>query len=328
MVSSVDVAKLAGVSQATVSRVLNNPGKVNAETLEKVNAAIRQLNYRPNAAARSLVGNRSSGKVAFVCGPLTDPETADAAGRTILYLQSKGYTSELHIQDAEKPGKVFDLLSQTQAEGIVLGPVRITREEMQLLESSGVPYVFCGQDDLAAGSSVSMDNVAAGRLAAEYICLREHRFIGWIGGSEADQRLLDRYQGFMEEAKANGAEVIAAMGEISDYDAVMSAMMARKDRPSALVAATDELGARAIDFLLAYGYSIPEDIHVAGIGNSRQSSMNYLQLTSIGLSEDVDIYKEAADRLLVKIAGEFREKIGSILLQPELYQRKSTGSIE
>lgn len=324
MVSSIDVAKLAGVSQATVSRVLNNSGKVNAETVEKVNAAIQQLNYRPNAAARSLVSNRGSGTIAFICGPLTDPETAETASKAIMYMQNKGYVAELHIQDPDQPEKVFEMLAQTKAEGILLGPVLMGQAEMDGLKDAGIPYVFCGIDDLATENSISMDNFTAGKIAAEHISLREHVLIGWLGGSEMDQRIQYRYKGFMEETKHRGTDVIAAMGEIADYDAVLSAMMARKDRPSAIVAATDELGARAIDFLLAYGYSIPEDIQVAGIGNSRQSSMNYLQLTSVGLPEDVDIFKEGADRLLIKTAGEFKEKIGRISLQPELFQRRST----
>ena len=324
MVSSVDVAKLAGVSQATVSRVLNKSEKVNPDTVEKVNAAIRQLNYRPNEAARSLVNNRKSGILALLCGPLNEPENADFTSNAILYLQEKGYTAELHIQNPLEPQRVFEAIANTQAEGLLLGPLLLGHNELELLESAGIPYMFCGMDEPDSGKSVSMDNHAAGILAADYVRSLGHQMVGFLGGNASDPRIRSRYAGFMERMNDVKTEITGAMGKIDDYDAVLSAMMARKDRPTAIVAATDELGARAIDFLLAYGYSIPADITIVGIGNHRQSSMNYLQLTSIGLPNETDICREAADRLLVAISGELREKFGHYAIQPELFERKSS----
>ncbi|WP_033541279.1 LacI family DNA-binding transcriptional regulator [Planococcus sp. CAU13] len=325
MVSSVDVAKLAGVSQATVSRVLNNPEKVNPATVEKVEAAIQKLNYRPNAAARSLVSNQKSGVIAVLCGPLTEPENARFSNTAIQTMQDKGYAAEIYIQDSDVPEKAFEMAVRSQAEGMLIGPVLIVDSAMALLEKSSVPYMMCGIEDTASGNSVAMDNHEAGKLAAEAICSLGHRNVGWVGGNGQAQHFQERYGGFMEYMKDHDMDIIGATGQIDDYDAVFSAMMARKNRPTAIAAATDELGACAIDFLLAYGYSIPDDITVIGIGNYKQSSMNYLQLTSVGLPDDADLYREAVERLIVAISGGLTKNIGHISISPVLHQRKTSG---
>ncbi|HSJ37801.1 MAG TPA: LacI family DNA-binding transcriptional regulator [Planococcus sp. (in: firmicutes)] len=324
MVSSNDVARLAGVSQATVSRVLNNPEKVNAPTIERVNDAIQQLNYRPNAAARSLI-SRKSGIIALVCGPLEDPENAAFSGKAIAYAREAGFGTEIHIQDPHKPAAVFEAIVKTQAEGIIAGPLILVGRAMELLETSGIPYVFGGMAYQKAGHYVSMDNHAAGRMAADHICSLKHRIVGWLGGNAADPRLHDRYAGFLEKMKEQQVEILSAMGDIPDFDAVLSAMLARKNRPTAIVAATDAVGAYAIDFLIDFGYSIPEDITVLGIGNSKQSSMRYLNLSSIGLPEDRDVCREAMEQLTSLIAGETEEDMQRADIMPRLYQRWTSG---
>ncbi|MFD1030591.1 LacI family DNA-binding transcriptional regulator [Metaplanococcus flavidus] len=326
MVSSNDVAKLAGVSQATVSRVLNNSEKVNAATTKKVNDAIQELNYRPNAAARSLI-SRKSGIIALMCGPLDDPENAEFSGKTIAYAREKGFITELHIQDPNEPAAVFESIGRSQAEGILAGPIMLVGAGVELLEKSGIPYAFCGMEYQGNGSFISMDNRAAGSMAADYIYSLNHRVVGWLGGNSDEPRLHDRYTGFLERMKQQEIEILSATDAISDWDPILSAMMARKDRPTAIVAATDAIGAYAIDFLIAYGYSIPEDISIVGIGNSKQAAMNYLGLTSVGLPGETDIFKAGVDQLIARINGDSIVPVPKGGLMPELFERKSAVAI-
>ncbi|TAA72708.1 LacI family DNA-binding transcriptional regulator [Planococcus salinarum] len=323
LVSSVDVAKLAGVSQATVSRVMNNPEKVNAETFTKVNAAIQELNYRPNAAARSLI-SRKSGIVALLCGPLEDPDNAEFSARSIAYAQEKGFITEIHIQDPTQPGTVFEAISRSQAEGILVGPITPVGTGIASLKNSGIPFVFCGADQHGEHRFVSLDNAASGKLAADYLNNLSHTVVGWVGGGRNESHHGTRYRGFLETAKSQGMKICSAAGAYSDFDGVLSAMMARKDRPTAIAAATDALAAQAIDFLIAYGYSIPEDMSVLGIGNSPQSAMNYLSLTTIGLPPDRDIFKEAVTELLALIHGDFPNHSFNERIEPELFIRNSS----
>lgn len=325
LVSSVDVAKLAGVSQATVSRVMNNPEKVNAETIAKVNAAIQELNYRPNAAARSLI-SRKSGIVALLCGPLGDPDNAEFSARSIAYAQEKGFIVEIHIQNPNKPVAVFETISRSQAEGILVGPVTLVGSGVALLKKSGIPFVFCGADQHAEQSFVSLDNAAAGKLAADYLHKLRHTVVGWVGSGRNEPHHDARYRGFMETGKSHGMKICSAAGAYSDFDGVLSAMLARKDRPTAIAAATDALAAQAIDYLIAYGYSIPEDMSVLGIGNSPQSAMNYLRVTTIGLPAERDIFKEAVTELLSLIHGDFPNHSFNERIEPELFIRNSTAS--
>lgn len=323
MVSSVDVAKLAGVSQATVSRVLNNPDKVNAPTLEKVKAAIQQLNYRPNAAARSLI-SRKSGIIALFCGQLDEPDNAEFANKAVINAQQKGYTVEIHIQNPEKPESVFDAILNTQAEGIVIGPLIIKGTAVEYLKTSGIPYIFCDAGSGQEGISVGMDNHAAGKLAAEYIRTLEPESVGWIGGSDSDLRLQDRCRGFMEGMKESGARVFKVTGDIDDIELPFTAMMAQQKRPDVIMAATDSYGVYALDFLYDYGYAVPDDIAVMGIGNSRQSAMNYISLSSIGLPGDLDIVAEVIGRLSAMIRHGEKGTQGHDDVRPVVYERRTT----
>lgn len=326
MVSSNDVARLAGVSQATVSRVLNTPSKVNDETLAKVNKAIHELNYRPNAAARSLISKRS-GIIAVICGPLDDPDNAEFVGKMVTYTQKKKYRAELYIQDPDEPAGVFGSLANSQAEGIIAGPLILGGAGIEMLERSGIPFVFFGMENQDSGIYISMDNRAAGKMAADYIHALNHRIVGWVGGSHDEPQLHERFQGFMEEMKEQSGEVVNAAVDDSNFDAVLSAMMARRSRPTAIVAGTDTIAAEVVDFLIAYGYSIPQDITVMGIGNSKQASMNYLGLTSIGLPEGTDIFKDSMDYLIAMIDGDPAELIVPERIAPKLYVRKSSASV-
>ncbi|MCM3611081.1 LacI family transcriptional regulator [Planococcus sp. MERTA32b] len=323
MVSSVDVAKLAGVSQATVSRVLNNPEKVNAPTLEKVKAAIQQLNYRPNAAARSLI-SRKSGIIALFCGQLDEPDNAEFANKAVMNAQQKGYTVEIHIQNPDKPESVFDAILDTQAEGIMMGPLIIKGTAVEYLKTSGIPYIFCGSGGGQEGITVGMDNHAAGKLAAEYISSLEPETVGWLGGDPSDLRLQERYQGFVEAMKESGVRIVKVTGDLEDIELPFTAMMAQKQRPDVIVAATDSFGIFALDFLYDYGYAVPEDVAVLGIGNSRQSAMNYLSLSSIGLPDDMDMVAEAFDRLSAMIENNGQGSRGSADVNPVVYERRTT----
>lgn len=323
MVSSVDVAKLAGVSQATVSRVLNNPEKVNAPTLEKVNAAIQQLNYRPNAAARSLI-SRKSGIIAVFCGQLDDPDNAEFANKTVINAQQNGYTVEIHIQNPEQPESVFHAILNTQAEGIIIGPLIIKGMAVEYLKTSGIPYIFCGSSGGREGISVGMDNRAAGKLAAEYISSLKPETVGWLGGSQSDLRQQDRYQGFVEGLKGSGIGIVKVTGDMDDIELPFTAMMAQKQRPVVIVAATDSYGGYALDFLYDFGYKVPEDIAVLGIGNSRQSARNYMSLSSIGLPGDMDIYKEAIERLYAMIGNGKKGTQCIADIEPVVYERRTT----
>ncbi len=326
MVSSIDVAKLAGVSQATVSRVLNDPDKVNKPTLDKVNAAIRQLNYRPNAAARSLI-SRKSGVIAIISGPLDNPDNAEFTNETIKRIQERGFIAEIHLQDSSNPESVLLSVQNTQAEGIILGSVVIDEIAIAKLKKTGIPLMFFNMEPAANELTASLDNRSAGAAAAEYINSLNHSNVGWLGGEPSESHLQLRYQGFQECAKANNMNILRAMAAIDDLDAPLSAMLARKERPTAIIAATDMIAYRAMDFLVDYGYRIPDDISLLGIGNAPLSAMSYMNLSSIGISGDRDIYSDGVDRLVKAIEEGGANKSVEMKYAPVLFERKSTRKI-
>lgn len=323
MVSSVDVARLAGVSQATVSRVMNSPEKVNTTTIDKVNDAILQLNYRPNTAARSLI-SKKSGIIAIVCGTLDDAENAEFSNKAIAYVQEKEFVAEIHIQNPNKTGAVFHALSTTQAEGIICGPILLSEAEQRQIELLAIPLVFCGMAPRESKNFISMDNYAAGGLAAAYVRSFNPKVVGWLGGDASKSRLQQRYQGFIDNVESKKVKIYKAAGEIAEYDSAFSTMMARKNRPTIIVAATDPIGAYAINFLRDFGYSVPEDIAVISIGNFKQSWPNTMNMSSIGLPESRDIYNEAMARLFKMIEQSQDMASYRVFVKPIICERKSS----
>ncbi|MDG0791222.1 LacI family transcriptional regulator [Cohnella ginsengisoli] len=141
MISSIDVAKKAGVSQATVSRVLNNPQSVKPETRMKVQQAMEQLQYVPNLIARSLVTNTTR-TIALISGSLQNGFFAETTDSIVQFAKHKGYKTLVYFEDENKIPDLFDLIMSSKVDGVLLSLIKLDDPLVEQLERVKVPCVF------------------------------------------------------------------------------------------------------------------------------------------------------------------------------------------
>lgn len=328
MVSSEDVAKRAGVSQSTVSRVLNTPAKVSKHTYEKVVQAMEELHYRPNSVARSLV-NQETKSIALISGPLHNPFFTETTTAIVAHAIQKGYHTNVHFENFGDNMSVYNDVLSHQVDGIILSSILYHDSIFDELTKLKIPFMMFNRKHRRGGNYVEMDNHAAAKIAADHLLELGHRDIAWIGGSLEMSTFDGRYRGFMDGLRERDVTVPEELIHITDTsrDAVQKvteSIMARKKRATAIFAATDSIALFIMDYLLSKGYSIPEDISLIGIDNVQWSAHHAFQLTTVGLQEAQSMGLVAIKNLLHILEKQETANPVQITLKPMLFQRKTT----
>lgn len=279
-VTSSQVALRAGVSQSAVSRTFTPGASIAAKTRAKVLAAAKELGYRPNAIARSLITNRSR-IIAVVMAYLENlfyPDVLEQLGRL---LAEENYRLLLFtgLKDGDSD-PIFDQLMQYRVDGIILASTSLSSELSEECAAAGIPVVlFNRTTERDAVSSVTTRNREGGRRVAEFLLAGGHQRFGYIAGLESSSTNRDRFAGYREAlGEAGYADVVV---EVGNYDragaeAAARVMLARADRPDALFVANDHMAVAVMDVArYEFGLSIPEDLSIVGyddVGPARWAS--------------------------------------------------------
>lgn len=265
-----DVAHHAGVSHQTVSRVINDNERVSPETRARVEAAIDELGYRPNAMARSMARGRS-GVLACIAPNLTDYTFASMIDGAEREARQLGY----FLLSASAPDEetfaalVDELVTSRRAEGmIIINPYQDGRFHHL---PPNHPIVFAGARPRAeATNSVALDDENAGRLATQHLLDLGHRQIGCITGPMSEDCSQDRSDGYqlaLAEAAINFDPAYVIEGDWSarsGYDALMQ--LAQKGLvPKAIFAQNDQMAVGALRAARDLGLQVPEQLSVIGI---------------------------------------------------------------
>ena len=279
-----DVARLAGVSHQTVSRVLNGHPNVSAATKASVEAAIRDLGYRPNTAARALVTGKTNvlGVISFdttLYGPASMLYGIERAARPGYFVA----IASLPSFDRESlTGAVERFLGQAVAGIIVIAPHRAAVEALAGLPI-GVPVVAVGCAGAARMPSVRIDNVVGAALATGHLLDLGHRTVHHIGGPDSWHDAMDRIDGWLRALRAAGApEPEMLRGDWSarsGYDAGRE--LAARREVTAVFCANDPM---AVGFLRAAaeaGRRVPQDISVVGFDDVPEAAYFSPPLTTI-----------------------------------------------
>lgn len=291
-VTSLDVAKRAGVSQSVVSRTFSRgptQSGVSEVTRQKVLAAAEELGYRPNAFARTLITQRSH-LVALLFSYLDNPFYAAAMEKLCLALQEKSY----HPLVLMMPDTLVDVrptvsdLMQYQVDGIITASVELSSDLCDECLARGIPVVMFNRllDDPRL-CSVTTDNVGGGRLAARYLLAGGHRRIAIIAGWEGASTNRDREFGFQAELSARGAEPFARGIGHFDLDrtrAAARAMFAAPEaqRPDAVFVVNDYMAVAVLDVLRSeLGLRVPDDVSVVGFDDTPMAALPTYDLTTI-----------------------------------------------
>ncbi|MFB4162394.1 LacI family DNA-binding transcriptional regulator [Alteribacillus sp. JSM 102045] len=328
MVSSKDVAKRAGVSQSTVSRVLNNSHRVSRDNIEKVTKAMKELNYRPNSIARSLVSKQTK-TLALISGPLHNPFFVETTTSIVNYANEKGYKINVFFENMGNNMTVYESVLSMQLDGLILSSIFMDDPIYEELQSLNIPFVMFNRKHNKGGSFVEIDNEKAGKMAADHLLDLGHEKIGYIGGPLYTSTFYGRYIGFSEQIEKRAALDHALIHETDTsekaiQEAVLN-MMGRKHKPTAIFAATDAIAIFAIDTLKELGYSIPDDISICGMDNVRMARHHSFELTTIGHQTDKNLGRLGIEHLIEMVEGENdpKEQI-QITMDPVLYTRKTT----
>ena len=328
MVSSKDVARLAGVSQSTVSRVLNHAPNVSPETRQKVLSAIEQLQYTPNLIARSLV-TRSTKTIALISGTLRNGFFVETTDAIVNYATARGYQTMVYFRE-DGLDEVFDLVLGSKVDGLLLATIELDDPLWEKIDRSRIPCVFFNRKPREGGNYVIFDNRLAAELVANHLLELGHERIAFLCGNTNVSTFHDRKAGFEKAMEAAGVKVDPALvhvfdpkipGEVEKY---ARKLMHMAHPPSAIFCSTDMIALLCMDAIMAMGYRIPEDVSVAGIDNISISAHQAIQLTSAGHAK-FNLGELAVEYLIEMIEQEEKPtEWKQITLKPELFVRRTT----
>lgn len=327
-VTSIDVAKAAGVSQTTVSRILNGHTGVSERVQAKVADAIDRLGYRPNLSARSLVTSRTH-TVGVVLGDLTNSYYAELLHTMSGELNSGGYRT-LILSD--RAGSVEDLrttLWETNVDGVIVATTLLSPENEARIVSLGVPSVTLGPDPAEGVDSIAPDNFAGGRIAARHLVDLGHRRIGVVAGPTSAGSVRDRHRGFLAELADRGVEFDASLMRVADLDYERARDAARElmslpDAPTALFCHNDPSALGALNAAVALGKRVPDDISVLGFDDIAMSSWDAFRLTTVRQPIH-DMAAGAVELILDRLAHPERDA-KHVILPCTLIERTTTGA--
>ena len=330
-----DIAQLSGVSNRTVSRVINRSSKVGEATRERVQRVIDQLSYRPNAQARGLAGGRS-----YLLGLIYDNPDAlfiDEAQRGVLNVcRELGYELVIH-PCGETDGlssEVVGAVKRTKLDGvIVLPPLSEDHDLAGALAKEKVPYVRLAAVALDTSDRVVVSNERSAVAAmAEYLFELGHRRIGYITGPPGRRSTRERLEGFSDALERLGCafpEEMIARGSYSFESGSECArvLLGRPEPPTAIFASNDDMAAGVIQTATEMGLAVPRDLSVAGFDDSALATRIRPALTTIRRPVRA-MARLAANKLIATIEGRDGDARAGVFLDPDLIIRDSTRPLQ
>lgn len=300
-----EVARQAGCSTATVSRVINRSGPTSAEVRNRVERAIGQLGFRPNAIGRSLKTQRTR-TIGCIIPSLTNPVFASSVSGIENMATAEGWSVLLSATDykLEREGNVIETLLERDVEGLILTVADADQNKtLDMLDAERVPYVLVYNEPRhTSRPAVTVDNARSTRELAEQLIRQGHRRIAYVAGRFAtSDRSRRRHEGYVSALKEAG---IASLPVIEvDYMASdeahridLESRLDRAGRPTALMCSNDLLALSVISALRHAGYRVPDDISVTGFDGIALGHMVSPTLATID-QRPYDMGREAAQML-------------------------------
>lgn len=326
-----DVAQRAGVSISTVSNALNRPGTVSAQLSERVRKAADDLGYVPLQAARQLRVGRS-GLLGMTVINIANPffaelvsgaeEAATAAGYRVLVGNSD--------DDLAKEAGHLELFERVQVEGVLVSPFGDATAPIARLRARGIPVVLVDAiDDDGRLPSVSFDDIAGGRLAAEHLLQTGRRRLAFLGAREEVRQVRERLQGVRLAVGAHPdatLEIVWTARTTAELGRALGAGIAAappESRPDGIVATNDHLACGVVHGLISNGVRVPQDIAVIGYDDIEFASVAAVPLTSVRQPARA-MGRHAGELMLHQLGGEASDPLGSVMFEPELIVRASS----
>lgn len=325
-----DVAKEAGVSIGTVSRVVNGSGPVNELTKAKVQEAVKKLGYRPHTVARSLRTGQTH-IIGLVLPSLKDPYFATLASTLEEEFENRDYTINISsIGDSEDASeRLEDMINQRRTDGILMCTTQSNYRLLNtILTEHSTPIILL---DAVRGfgnlSSIAVDNQHGMNAAIEHLKSKSHTNIGYMTGSDSFCAGEDRLLSFKQAMKDNGLEVkadwivTAAPTTEGGYEGGLS-YAKMSNRPTAIICFNDVMAYGLMRAAADKGISIPGDLAIVGCDDTFLSAYTTPPLTTLAYSIP-EVAKAACELILSRIKTK-DNTTKQITIKPSLVVRKSS----
>lgn len=325
-----DVARVAGVSPATVSRVLSSPDLVRAETRRTVLDAVRALGYVADGAARALASGRTR-TIGSVVPTLSGAIFARSTHALQMRLFEAGYHLLVasHNYDPQLETELTRTLIERGVDALVLVGLDHAPELLQIVENAGVPLLLTWVlDRKSRHPCIGFDNRrAAARAARHLLDLGHTRFSVISGQTHHNDRARDRIQGVREELQAAGIVldegcVVEEAFTLDGGREGLRRILGLSPRPSAVLCGNDVLAAGALLEAQAQGLSVPDDLSICGFDDSELAAQLPPGLTTMRVPQE-ELGQRAAEHLIRRLAGGL--PVTSEELAVDLILRGSTG---
>lgn len=331
-----DVAQLAGVSTKTVSRVVNNQGEISEATRQRVQAAIEQLDYRPNILARSLVNQRTNTLAVVAWG-------IDYYGpsRTVVGIENKsdelGYSLFLNLlahPDKGNIDRILDTLVARRVDGIIWAVPEVGGNRMWINPARLdrlPPIVFLSMAGQTGLATVSVDNRVGARQAVQHLVDQGRRRIGLITGPLAWWEARERFAGWQDTMRGAGLEAGSSLVVEGDWAAAsgaraMQVLLEREPDIDALFVCSDQMAIGAMGVAHQIGRRMPQDLAVVGFDNIPESAFFWPPLTTVN-QQLIDVGCIAVQNLHQWVEAKRKGEaapVENVQLTPELIVRESS----
>lgn len=330
-----DVAKLAGVSPSTVSRVIAGSNRISLETKNRVRKAMEQLNYVPNAIARSLARSHTH-TIGFALSRRADqafsnPFFSEVMRGMSTVAQARGYNIllSISINPEDELSKCLQLVRERRVDGLILSTSRVKDPLIAALSEEGAPFVVIGRCLERPVLSVNNDNVKAGYNATVHLLEEGYREIAYLSGETDLVVTIDRMNGYKQALLERGLPLVEERIGVADFSEQdgYEALCQMKERGvsfDAVVASDDLLALGALRFAERYGLRVPEDLGIVGFNDTPLMVYTHPPLTSVRiLSYELGV--EAMDLLIDALENPDKKRLKKeVVLPSELIVRGSS----
>jgi len=326
-----EIAKLAGVSRTTVSRVLSGGNLVSKNTRDRILEIIKEREYKPSIIAQSLRTNRTR-TIGLVLADIENPFYSRVAKGVIDAAEAKNYNVILCNSNNDIKSEERDIrtLIDRGVDGLLLTTVELKMKTIENLRDKGIPFLLidCKLDTPSVNYVVNDDYYGA-ELATEYLIELGHKKIFFLGNRKL-LSLRERFRGFKDTLKSHEIEggnnflpkKFINMDGTYDIASIIKYLLNGQENITAIFGGNDYLAIKSIEAITDNGFKVPDDISVIGYDNITISSMIKVPLTTIRQPKYL-LGKLATEQLLGILENRSDKEVRRVILRPELVIRQS-----
>ncbi len=330
MVTIKDIARKAGVSSATVSRVINKMPNVRPRTRAKVQRVIEEYNYYPNDLARGMRSKKTN-SIGLLLADITNAFYAETAKKIMELAGRNNYSIILcnTNNDLQEQQKYIDILLQRKVDGFIFASVHWRDPSLKAVIDSKIPFILYNRrtERNSRLNYVVLDNELGSYMAVEHLYQLGHRRIALIRGPNSFSTGRERFRGYrkaLEKFNLGYDESIVMQGrykEKQSYDAAIK-LLSVKNRPTAIFASNDLMALSALDAAASMGLKVPEELSIVGFDDIEIAAHSAIQLTTV--SQNRNLMAEIAFESLHKMMSKKEPSLPvQVELKPSLTIRKT-----